>query len=165
MNPRFKAKHVGVDPALEPLVKEFKSLSALNNIRFYNEVTVGFAEIPYEDAIGVCHYGLFFREIDIDIRYWNHARPGERIALMFHELTHCYCGRAHDFSSKESYKNTALKRFLEEVKWTIRGGQNPGFWDDGCPTSLMYPIVIENECMLSHYNEYIKEMFDRCKPW
>lgn len=154
-----------VDPRVQKYVDEYMWLSTQNNIQFYNKVTIGFKKIKDGNVIGTCTYGGFFREIDIDIDYWNNSTKAERMALIFHELTHCYCGRGHDYGENLEYPETEMARIARALQWKMRGGPRPGYWDDGCPFSLMYPVVVDDDCTLAHYAEYTAEMFDRCEAW
>lgn len=162
---KLTPEHKGVDPRVQKYVDEYMLLSMQNNIQFYNKVTIGFKKIKDGNVIGICTYGGFFREIDIDIDYWNNSTKVEQMALIFHELTHCYCGRSHDYGENLEYPETEMARIARALQWKIEGGPRPGYWDDGCPFSLMYPVVVDDNCLLAHYAEYTAEMFDRCEPW
>lgn len=162
-NFKLKPEHKGVDPALQPLVGEYMWLSAQNNILFKNNVTIGFKHLS-GTAVGMCTWGGWFREIDIDPTYWKLTGNRTHIALLFHELTHCYCGRGHDYADGVKYPRTADARLKQAIDWMVKGGERPGFWDDGCPTSLMFPVVVDDTCVQEHYEEYTTEIFNRCKP-
>lgn len=153
-HPEYK----GVAPQAKPLVDEYLWLSAQNHIEFDAEVTVGFKHINYGAVVGICNYGETWREIDIDVDYWNSSTNLTRAALLFHELTHCYCGRDHDFGKDQKYSDSETLRDLQAVRHA------PGYFDDECPTSLMFPQVTPDDCMKAHYDQYVKEMFDRCEP-
>lgn len=158
-------EYQGVDSRLQPLANEFTWLSKQNNIEFHSFVTMGLKKIDAGNVVGICTYGADFREIDIDIDFWNNAVPTERLAVVFHEMTHCYCGRPHDWGTGTKYPETEKDRIKEALDWAANGGPRPGRYDDGCPTSLMYPIVVGADCVLLHYDEYTKEMFNRCEPY
>jgi hypothetical protein len=89
----------------------------------------------------------------------------DRYILLFHELTHCYCGRGHDFKKGKKYTEKRLAKVLEAAIFQITGQPQPGYYEDGCPVSVMYPSVLDDECSKRHYQEYVAEMFKRCKPW
>lgn len=160
-HPEYK----GVDPRTQAILDEYMWLSAQNDLTFYNKVTIGFKVIKAGNVIGLCTYGPTWREIDLDINYWNNSTKLSHLALLFHELSHCYCGRAHDYGEHLDYPESEAARRARAVKWQFEGGPRPGYWVDGCPVSLMYPVVVDNECMKTHYDEYIREMFDRCRPF
>jgi hypothetical protein len=162
---KFRPEYPGVDPKVQNIVDEYMYLSKQDHLEFYNTVTIGFKKLNSNDVIGVCTYGLGFREIDLDTTYWNESTNTSHMALLFHELTHCYCGRDHDYSDGIKYPKTEAARLVQALQWKIRGGERPGYWDDGCPISVMHPVILDDICMLSHYSEYTKEMFNRCQPW
>lgn len=157
--------YTGVDPRVKPLVDEFLWLSGQNNIKFTDTVTIGFKKIEIENIVGLTTYTAFFREIDIDINYWNHSTNASKLALLFHELIHAYCGRGHDYGENLVYPSPTEIQ-VEDLKWSIKAGHRDGYRDDdGCPLSIMYPIVLPDSCTLTHYQEYTKEMFYRCNPF
>lgn len=158
-------EHRGVDPELEAYVNQFKNLSDQAGVVFNRQVTVGFKKINKDRTVGMCTFGFGWREIDIDRDYWHNLKSNSvRMALIYHELTHCYCTRLHDYAANRLYPTAKEDRVQERLEW-IQNGKVDGRFDDGCPTSIMYPIVIEKECFLSHYNHYVIEMFDRCIPY
>ncbi len=156
--------HNGVDPKVEKVLDEYMYLSAQKHIQFYNKVTIGLRDIDYKSVIGVCYYGAFFREIDIDKTYWNMSTYSGKMALLFHELSHCYCGRGHDFGNKQKYPDNELKR--EALSFAHLFGRDlPGYFPDDCPMSLMHPTVVSDSCLRAHYAEYTEEMFNGCSPY
>jgi len=157
--------YVGVDPRAQDLVDEYMWLSAQNHIKFYDKVTIGFKVINQGAVVGECTIAPTFREIDLDLTYWNETTKTTHLAVLFHELTHCYCGRGHDYGKDLNYPETAEARLKRALEWRIHGGPRPGYGEDGCPFSLMHPSVVDDDCVIAHYNEYVKEMFDRCDPF
>jgi hypothetical protein len=166
---RFKIKekpdYVGVDERVQYLLDGYKSLSAENNIHFTHEVTIGFKKINEGDVVGLCTYGKHFREIDLDLEFWERADKVARFALVFHELTHCYCTRSHDFADGREYPKYMIEEIMTVVLSRVRAGQRAGFYEDECPTSLMYPYIVQDYCVRNHYPDYIKEIFERCDPF
>lgn len=162
---KFVPEFQGVDLRLQYLVDEFVWLSKQNNVVFRGKVSLGLKTIKDAGIAGLCHRGLGFREIDIDINYWNVNTKATRMAVVFHELAHCYCGRSHDYDNGVMYPPTEYERIHQALTWLSEGGKRPGRYEDGCPTSLMYPVVVGDDCMMSHYGEYTREMFNRCKPY
>lgn len=162
---KTKPEYQGVDPRAQHFLDEYLWLSTQHDVRFYNKVTIGFRNINDGLIVGFCTEAEFFREIDLDISYWNNSTSTTRMTLLFHELSHCYCKRDHDYGKDLKYPESDAARKARAVKWLIEGGVRPGYWDDGCPVSIMYPVVVDDECMRTHYKEYTDEMFDRCKPW
>lgn len=158
-------EYQGVDPRAEPQLKEYKDLAKKWGITFKKDVTIGFKTINEGNAVGICNYGANWREIDIDIDYWNNSSTLKKSFLLWHELTHCYCDRDHDYEDGKKYPENEDER-IEEVKKWIPGTAPPGrYRDDFCPLSLMYPVVLEQDCILAHYQDYVAEMFNRCTPW
>lgn len=158
-------EHKGVDQRIQKIVDEYKWLSMQKQITFKNSVSIGFKKIDRGNVIGLCTYGPGWREIDVDIEFWLNNGNSEKLALLFHELTHCYCGRSHDWADGREYPATLQGRIDEAVEWSKKGGQRPGRFDDGCPSSLMYPIIVDERCFKTHYSHYVNEMFDRCNAW
>lgn len=151
--------HHGVEDDLKVYVKDYKDLANINHITFKNIVVMGFSDIDQGDIIGLCTYGLAFHQIDIDMRYWHSATETSRMSLMYHELTHCYCNRGHDWAKGKEYPSKSEDRLRAQLS------ENQGYYNDGCPTTLMHPILVGDSCTLIHYNDYVKEMFDRCDPY
>lgn len=161
-----RPEHVGVDPKAQSLVDEYFWLGKQNDLPFNGKVTIGFKDINHGDVIGICTTTWFWREIDLDKGFWDRSTQTSRLALLFHELTHCYCGRIHDYDEDKEYPDTVDARIKQVYEWVAhRKGPIPGYMSDGCPLSIMYPEVLDDECTLKHYNEYIEEMFDRCEPY
>jgi hypothetical protein len=154
---RKTPEYKGVDPEIQPYVDMYMELAKEHNVKFKHVVTVGFKQINDGAAVGLTNYGLGFREIDIDSLYWQYGttRTG-RIGLLFHEFSHAYCYRDHDYNKKE-YGDS------EEVRKHPPGPDM--MYPDSCPKSIMYPIVLEDRCFVDHYLEYEDEMFANCKPY
>lgn len=163
--PKFTPQYQGVDPLAQPYVDEFMSLAADKKITFKNKVTIGFKKLNQRNEVGLCTYGAGWREIDIDEAYWEYSSETDRLTLIFHELTHCYCGRNHDYAPDKPYPATEEARIVQAETWQENGGEKPGRLEDGCPSSIMYPIVVSESCVQAHYDHYIEEMFERCKPY
>lgn len=153
-------KYKGIVPEALPYVTEWKSLAKDRGLIFPDNVTIGFDNIKEGGIIGYCAYGSNFREITLDRNQWNGYDEISKMSLLFHELNHCYCGRGHDYvinGSKKEYGNNESSRKDPKKK--------DGFFKDGCPISLMFPIIAEDECSLFHYQDYIDEMFKDCDPY
>lgn len=161
-NTKLLPEYKGVDPKVRPIVDEYLWLSTQNNIVFTNIVTIGFKHINRGDIVGLTTYGSYFREIDIDIDYWNHSTKITKMTLLYHELSHAYCHRKHDYGKNLPYPEEEATIFANTWSWHFKELANPGYYTDGCPLSIMYPIILSNDCIKLHYNDYTKEMFDRC---
>ena len=160
-HPEYK----GVDPRVQPIVNEFKELAKIQGITFNDEVTIGFKRINSGDTIGICTQGLGFHEIDIDEDWWNMSTKISHMSLLYHELSHCYCEREHDWGTGTAYPEIAKERFEEVIDSLRKGETPPGRYEDGCPLSILYPIVLDNQCFIGHYSDYVIEMFNRCTAW
>lgn len=156
--PLFPTQHT-VEQEMQSYVKDYKELATINGITFRNTVTMGFTDIKEDSVIGLCTYGITFRQIDIDLNYWRHASDMSKMALMYHELTHCYCTRDHDFGEGKPYPAKS------EDRWKTPLTPANGYFPDGCPMSMMHPVILEDTCTQLHYGEYVKEIFDRCNAF
>lgn len=167
MPTKLHPDYLGVDLKAQPFVDEYFAISKQYNIEFNNKVTIGFKNINYGNVIGICTIAPHWREIDLDIGYWLHSTNTSHLALVAHELTHCYCGRKHDYGDDKNYPETTEKRVNQVEEWFKQksGKSVPGYMDDGCPLSLMYPEVLDDECTRAHWQAYVQELFDRCKPF
>jgi len=155
----------GVELEFQQYVNKFKELAKQNGITFKKEVSMGQKDIGVGRVIGLCYYGRGFREIDIDKTFWKISDPETKEILAFHELAHCYCNRDHDWDHKKSYENpfSGLKHMA--VMFDFFKKPQEGFYNDFCPISIMFPTMLERRCIQDHYDEYVKEMFQRCEPY
>lgn len=162
-------EHEGVDPKLQPYVKEYKELAKIQGITFKNDVTIGFKKLNSGSVVGLTTFNRLWREIGIDPEYFEASTNTRRVALLFHELGHSYCTRGHDFTDKDGngidYPRDLSSLLEQAFAWRKRGGQKPGRYDDACPHSIMYPFVLEDDCMRAHYSDYVVELFTRCEAW
>jgi hypothetical protein len=161
---RDKPVYQGVDPKAVPIVDEYRLLAGKKNIKFTHTVTVGFTDINHGRVVGVCYYGDGWREIDVDNRYWNNSSDITRRTLLFHELTHCYCSRKHDWGAGKDYPEAKKLDYVKKDE-PFHFFVADGFFADGCPLSIMYPYVLTDDCMVDHQEYYENEMFDRCDPF
>ncbi len=157
----------GLDPQVKVIVDEFLRLSTRNNIKFSHNVTIGFTKIKRTNVIGLCSYEPGFRGIDLDIDFWNNSSWSSKTALVYHELAHCYCERDHDFDEGKRYPDNSIRSFIERffAKQVLSPVKIEGYMEDGCPTSIMHPVLLGDYCFETHYQHYVQEMFDRCEPW
>lgn len=178
-NLKIHPEYTGVDPKVQNLVNEYKQLARERGIVFTNKVSIGFKKLSYgnssnltkkltskedDNIIGICNYGLGWREIDLSIQYWSKASSVSQKTLLFHELTHCYCGRDHDFQGKP-YPETYKEREADLEKMISTRKALPGYYDDFCPKSIMFPEILEDYCSWYHHKDYEKEMFENCEEW
>lgn len=157
-NPYLKS----TDPTLKTMVNEYLSLAKERGLIFNKNINVGFLDIKQDrskgyDIVGECIYGGSYREVVLDSVDWSYLSKMNHLILIFHELTHCYCTRNHDFGKGTLYKDVRKNKRTDKEK--------DGFYSDKCPLSVMYPDVLDDDCAHRHYGDYIQEMFNRCNPW
>lgn len=145
-----------VDPQFSGYVDEWLFLAKNNNIKFTKTVNIGFKRINIDGVVGLCHYQHFFREIDIDPIIWGRLTDISKTVLIWHELTHCYCYRDHDYAEGKEYSSATEGEPKEKIL---------GYYPDKCPLSIMSPVIIEDSCFIAHFVDYQHEQFDRCKPY
>lgn len=155
------------DPELKVISEEFFHISRHKDLVFSKKVSMGFSDIERGSVIGTCTFGNGFREIDLDKEFWARASWASKVALVYHEMTHCYCERGHDFDEGVLYPDNSIKFFLDRI---LNGApftplRPEGYLEDGCPKSIMYPIIVDPFCFERHYKYYVQEMFNRCDPW
>lgn len=142
------------------IYEEYIKLSSYKHIVFHKKVSVKFDRIDREGVVGFCAMGPTRREVVIDINYWNNIGKLQKLELLFHELTHCFCGRMHDYGDGKPYPEVSSKVYAAK-----RPAKRSADFDDGCPKSIMFPRVLDKKCIGRHYGEYTEEMFDRCNPF
>lgn len=159
------------NPELNQIVDEFFRIGKTQGVTFSETVSIGFVDLKKtrRKAIGLCTYGSGWREIDLDENYWKGATWLNKIALLYHELAHCYCDRSHDWADKKMYYDPETQFFMdifnpERIPMSLIRTP-PGFFDDGCAMSLMHPTIIDDDCTKKHYDHYVREMFERCDPY
>jgi Putative phage metallopeptidase len=158
----------GIESEMQSYVDEYVALAKINGISFSKMPTMGFDELAGR-TVGNCWMNPVFdyREISIDKSFWDATSAERKTAVIFHELTHCVCNRDHDYGQDKPYPEDNLPGTVFTVikNAVVIPKIDDGFYDDGCPVSLMHPDIVPTECMKLHYPEYVKEMFDRCEPW
>lgn len=156
-------EHVGIDPEFMPIMRLYKDFAEDRHIKFTNPVTIGFSNIRRGNVVGVCTYGKNFREIDIDRKFWKRSSKIARKTLLLHEITHCFCARGHDYAEGKVYVDPEEDLFdFSHVPFFQK---RPGFFLDGCPISIMYPYIVDDQCVRDHSKEYSNEIFERCRPY
>jgi hypothetical protein len=134
---KFTGSHKAVDPELKKYVYDFSK-----EVKKLHKVRIGFKDITLKigkgNIIGMCTFSVYplGPEIDIDRGYWKQATSLERRALIYHELTHCYCtSLLHDESIMPN---------------------------DSCPASIMYPSSFDEQCLEQYWYEYIIDLRQIC---
>jgi hypothetical protein len=146
---------------LEMLHDHYILLSKRKNLEFSDTVPLKLRPIPKNDWLGFCDPNQPMRSVTINSNKWDKLSSTTKITLVFHELTHCYCDRSHNYNEEESYEDDA-DIFLVDSQLLAN---EPGYFEDGCPTTIMHPFILSDACMENHYDHYIDEMFDGCIPY
>jgi hypothetical protein len=155
--PKLHPEHRGVDPEIAPYVDDWLYLARGRGLRFDKAVTVGFKDMGSGTVVGVTTYGYGFREIDIDENYWHSSTSLGKAAVLWHELGHAYCHRDHDYGDGTKYGDAESARKDPNKK--------DGFYEDGCPITLLFPEVVEDDCFEKYYEGYVSELYNRCVPY
>ncbi len=154
-------EYKGVDPTAAPYVDKWLEMANERGIVFTNTVTVGFKNINQESSkyrtVALCTRGDGFREIDIDRVAWDKSTETSKTTTLNHELSHCYCGRNHDYGDNKSYGDAGNRKTGNTV--------DEGFFPDLCPISILYPMAVSDACVAIHGSWYGEEMFQRCKSY
>lgn len=129
-----------VDPTLEPYVEDFKYDIGQKGF-LVDRLDVIFKSRKKIDAsseehivIGTCQ--PVTGHIKIDPEFWHDRFETERRrkALMYHEIAHCVCFIDH----------------FDDLK------------EDGCPSSIMGSSLPTNSCLAEHWEDYIKDLKNKC---
>lgn len=129
----FVPTSTNIDPAFEYYARTYTDLSKINLSD--KNLTVEFADLE-TPVLGQCQIhrsffrGIVRRSIKIDRRTWQHENEKVKIILFLHEMLHC----------------VELKDHTEEEL------------PDGCPASMMNPIILPDACIDLHLEHYLKEV-------
>lgn len=107
-DPRDVSHNSTFDPYIQRYVAE-------KGYGLHYDIPIGFTHID-GDIIGVCtRWSNGYRQIEIDIDYWNSASEQFRLSLIAHELGHCDLNRDHSpyMSSIMYYQNWGSLNFEE----------------------------------------------------
>ena len=152
----------GVDPRTTTYVDEFYRQADLRDIRFQHKISIGFQKLKDDNELAECREYKTFKEIVINSNRWNRLDEITRLMTLFHELGHYSCGRDHDFNG---LRYPEIKDLMAPEVLPHRKNHRLGYFLDGCPQSLMYPIIVDDTCSMPHYQEYLEELFRNCKPY
>jgi hypothetical protein len=110
-------------------------------------------------TMGLCAYIPIWRHsvVTIDEDGWANYTEAQRMNLVYHELGHCVCGLGHswEFGGYPEADDDGI---------SASSNEKSGYFEDGCPASLMYPYVMGEECSKKHWAEYVKDLYNRCYP-
>jgi hypothetical protein len=109
--------------------------------------------------VGLCAYIPIWGHsvITIDRNTWLKYSELERMDLIYHELGHCVCGLGHGWEFG-AYPEARLENIITSYSC------DDGFFEDGCPMSLMYPYIMNKDCTKKHWADYTKDLYNRCRP-
>lgn len=163
---KTKPDHVGIDDELRGFETIYKVEAAVHGIKFKTPVTIGFSNIKGKKGkgtiVGLCTYGKNFREIDVDVDFWNKSTWKTKRTLIYHEMTHCMCSRLHTWQNGEYPEvDSDIEVIIDRPFYK----DPPGMLSDDCPASIMYPYVVSDECVDKHWSYYQNEMFEKCSPY
>jgi hypothetical protein len=91
--------------------------------------TINFAQTNPKYA-AVCYQWGPYGEILVSKETWKLLTDLQKVNLIFHELGHCHKWRRHKDTLQADY----------------------------CPVSFMYYQIMPDQCLSTHWNEYIQEM-------
>lgn len=122
----------------------------------FDNFTMGFSQYPSDsNVIGTCYPLL--NEVSINQDWWEYSStPNKRLAVVFHELGHCILKRNHTAMPD----NDGFVHILETIAFKFGFLKEKSTIKDGCPASIMNPVVLSDECLDWHYRYYIKELFN-----
>ena len=158
--PRLSLNKTGIDPEFKPYIEEYRSIIGRKKYQYsFSRLTVVFAELE-PDVAGRCWWvSLSGKKIEINIHWWrnpNSSQISKRL-VVYHELEHCIRYRMHTNKATEIHD---LSSFFDEIGYLLGLIPKPGFFEDGCPVSLMNSQIAGSACQEKYYNVWIKEMED-----
>jgi len=117
-------------------------------------------------SIGTCNFPFLGKAgaIRIDPKFWGQATDWQKKGLMWHELGHCACTLGHTVELSELEAGNWFLRLLE--RWGLRTKrQDHLYLADGCPKSLMFPLIPSDSCLQKHWDLYETEIAQQCRPF
>ena len=140
---------------LDGFVSESKGLIKKEDVQ---RISLGFKKYKKNKdddlyVVGTCYW--YSGEITINEEWWKYAFPLERKEVVYHELGHCVLFREHT----ESTETKGFWAWIERVLFKIGILEQKGYFEDGCPMSMMHPRTIDSGCMTTHYVGYIDELY------
>ena len=157
---RFARKHDGIDYRVKPYIDHFvKSSNGKMTYEDLEDVSIGFVDYTEgERNAAVCWPLGYLTEIDISRRWWfDMSSSLQKMELIYHELGHCVINRVH---TKSKYGEDYVTRF-ENYLFELGILKELNDLKDGCPSSIMNPIVLDERCIIKHYNYYVDEFFNK----
>ena len=123
----------------------------------FRKVTIRFGDLE-DSKTGLCEFIPIWGHsiITIDRQFWKNKDEYKKKELMYHEFGHCICGIAH------TWEYGAYPEADGSTKPS--GNESEGFFLDGCPQSMMFPYELDTDCVIKHWEEYKKDIYNRCYP-
>jgi len=156
-------------PYIEEFAKNNKDIVSMEEINKY--LTISYGDLNNSNSIlenrtiGLCSMPFFGSKgsVTIDSNFWLHASTERKNGLILHEMAHCACTITHVVEIYELEDSWFIK-FLHRLGIkTARDRQY--LLSDGCPKSIMFPYLPEAYCISNHWDTYVKEISDKCRPW
>ena len=157
--------HVGMAKEIGPYLSDFVELSIKKGFPEVKKakLTGAILKIVAFEHVGVCYYfSSGDREIEIDSTYWQAASEIRKRALVYHELAHCLCNRHHNHRNGD-YRESKREEDPQS-DWGAEDFEKNGYFQDHCATSLMHPRMQSDKCVKDHFNYYMDELFEGCRP-
>jgi len=149
---RVAPLHSGVWPEFKPYLDEFVAAAKAEGVDVSwraRALVVHRAGKLMGPTVATCYVTLVGgNEIELDGSLWDRISASKRMDISFHELGHCLLGRMHTYEGGRYPKGTLSNM-----------GRGPGYLADGCPQSIMHPVVLEPDCVVTHWQGYVKELF------
>jgi len=114
-------------------------------------LTINFYAEEDKDSTTLAWCNYLTNEIGVNANTFMYLSVNQQMMLMFHELAHCLLDRRHSDYGTD---------WLENVLLFLRIIPKRGFFEDGCPKSLMHPYIMGDICWLRHHEEYLVELFN-----
>ena len=110
-------------------------------------------------AVGLCVYIPVWGHsmITVDKSVWENYGEFQKKNLIYHELGHCICGLGHSWEFG-GYAEAGSDGVFQSFS------RDDGFFEDGCPLSGMFPYVMDEDCAKKHWDDYTKDLYNRCYP-
>lgn len=156
-------------PKIEPKF-QYEVIEFINDsqgkvtVKIVNPLSMKEASLAWSDpksderTIGLCWWlPLGPNRVEIDKLFWEYGSSVSKKALIYHELGHCVCNRDHVPPNSAKW----LTDFLDSLQIRhVRAVELP----DGCPKSLMNPVMPDDACLQRHWGLYKDELFKTCVP-
>lgn len=118
----FGVPERNIDPELKPFVDSYISLiesQCPGKFKYNHQFNVRFGKLEYP-VIGLCFSPFDTRNITIDPNNWQSESDSGKLALMYHELSHCILDKNHvDNKKNYLYHSSVDLTSMEVVNQTV----------------------------------------------